>query len=88
MTASKSALSRASSRDEKRASMRDSYDKGFSIEDSARVLFDGLQNDTLYIGPKAFHRQISEQTDFGELDEIIRNRAENIINERNPERPV
>jgi len=74
--------------DEQRASLRESFDKGFSIEDSAHVLFEGLQNDKLYIGPKAFHNQVSALPQFGELDEVIRNRAENIIHERNPERPV
>lgn len=70
--------------DERRSSVRESFDNGFTIEDAAQALFDGLENDTFYIGPKAFSRQVSELPDVGGLDEIIRNRAENIINERNP----
>jgi len=55
---------------------------GFSIEKSARVLFEGLENDKLYIGPKAFQEQETEILD------LIRCRAENIVNERNPEHPA
>ena len=65
--------------DKKMADWRKSLSKGFSIEESARILFDGLQKDKLYIGLKAFLKQNPETPD------IIRNRAENIINELNPE---
>ena len=67
--------------DEGRANLRESLSKGFAIEESARVLFEGLQNDKLYIGPKAFQNQITNIVD------LVRNRAENILNEHNPEHP-
>ena len=65
--------------DEEQANWRELLAKGFSIEESARILFEGLQNDKLYIGPKAFQNQLPELVDW------VRNRAENILNERNPE---
>ena len=68
--------------EEERANWREVLASGFSIEESARVLFEGLQNDSLYIGPKAFQNQLPGLVD------VVRNRAENILNERNPEHPV
>ena len=65
-----------------RARWRASLAKGLSIEESARVLFEGLQDDRLYIGPKAFQNQLPGLVD------VVRNRAENILNEHNPEHPV
>lgn len=65
--------------DEKRANWREALAKGFSIEESARILFEGVQNDKLYIGPKAFQNQLPEMAD------VVRNRTENILNEQNPE---
>jgi short-subunit dehydrogenase len=67
--------------DEDRANLRESLSKGSSIEESARILFEGLQNDKLYIGPKAFQNQITNIVD------LVRNRAENILNAHNPEHP-
>jgi NAD(P)-dependent dehydrogenase (short-subunit alcohol dehydrogenase family) len=65
--------------EEKRAAWREGLDGGFSIEESARLLFEGLQDDRLYIGPQAWLEI------HPDLHESIRGRAENIINERNPE---
>lgn len=65
--------------DKERANWREALAKGFSIEESARILFEGLKNDKLYIGPKAFQNQIPE------LADVVRNRTENILNEHNPE---
>ena len=67
--------------DERRAKQREGLSKGFSIEESARVLFEGIQADKLYIGPRAFQKQQPEILD------LIRYRAENIVNEQNPEHP-
>jgi hypothetical protein len=52
--------------------------KGHSIEESADFLFDGLQKNKLYIGPKAFEGQLPETAG------LIRERTENILNEVNP----
>ena len=68
--------------DEGRAVWRKAVENGISIEESARVLFEGLANDSLYIGPKAFNDQLPG------LDDVVRKRAENIVNEQNPEHPV
>jgi NAD(P)-dependent dehydrogenase (short-subunit alcohol dehydrogenase family) len=65
--------------DEKRAGWRESLSKGVSAEEATRILFAGLQDDKLYIGPLAFQEQIPE------LAGAVRNRSENILNERNPE---
>jgi len=64
--------------DEQRKNQRKGLSLGFSIEESASVLFEGLQNDTFYIGPKAFRRQDPE------IEDLVQDRAQNIINERNP----
>jgi NAD(P)-dependent dehydrogenase (short-subunit alcohol dehydrogenase family) len=66
---------------EQRAGWRESLAGGLSIEKSADVLFEGLENDRLYIGPKAF------QSELPELADLVRQRAENMVNERNPELP-
>ena len=69
--------------EEVRAGARDVFEQyGFSIEESARILFEGLRDDKLYIGPKAFQKQQPEILD------LIRKRADNIVNERNPEHPI
>lgn len=52
---------------------------GLSIDESANFVFDGLRANNLYIGPQAFRHAKKDYL------ELIRNRAENIINERNPE---
>ncbi len=70
--------------DENRAWLRGMFDSGFTTEAAADVLFEGLRGDRLYIGPKAFQAQVAANPNLGDLDEIIRNRAEYIINERNP----
>lgn len=51
---------------------------GLTIEESASVLFDGIQQDQLYIGFKGF----AKQRDYGEE---LQYRMNNIINETNPE---
>lgn len=65
--------------EEKRVAWREGLDGGFSIEEAARLLFEGLRDDKLYIGPQAWLEITPD------LHESIRGRAENIINERNPE---
>lgn len=65
--------------DEEQADWRKALARGYSIEESARILFDGLQNNRLYIGPKGFQNQLPE------LAEEVRDRTENILNEVNPE---
>jgi len=64
---------------EKRADWRESLSKGVSAEEAARILFAGLQDDKLYIGPLAFQEQVPE------LAGAVRNRSENILDERNPD---
>lgn len=64
--------------DAQRAGWRESLAKGYSIDEAASILFDGLQNDKLYIGPKAFQKQLPE------LADAVRKRAENILAEINP----
>jgi hypothetical protein len=64
--------------DEKRATWRESLANGISPAETARVLFDGLQEEKLYIGPKAFQFQEPRLADG------VRLRTENILNERNP----
>ena len=65
-----------------RAAWREALMGGVSIEQSASALFDGLSDGSLYIGAKAYRDQLPGLVD------AVRNRAENIINERNPEHPV
>jgi NAD(P)-dependent dehydrogenase (short-subunit alcohol dehydrogenase family) len=67
--------------DEQRMKWREALSGGYSIEKSADILFDGLQNSKLYIGPKGFQEQLPEFA--GE----VRERTENILNEVNPEKP-
>lgn len=64
--------------DEARANWRKKFAGGISIEESAGILFDGLQHDHFYIGPKAFQEQIPGIAD------ALRERTENILNEGNP----
>ena len=64
---------------EQRANWRSSLAGGISTEESARFLFEGLQKDKLYIGPKAFQNRQPASI------QGVRNRTENILNERNPE---
>jgi NAD(P)-dependent dehydrogenase (short-subunit alcohol dehydrogenase family) len=65
--------------DEQRTRWRASLDGGFSIEESAQVLFEGIQNDRLYIGPRAFEVQPPS------IAGLVRERTENILNEQNPD---
>jgi NAD(P)-dependent dehydrogenase (short-subunit alcohol dehydrogenase family) len=65
--------------EKKRAGWRKALAGGLSIEESAQILFDGLKDDKLYIGPKGFEEQLPE------LAGEVRDRAENILNEVNPE---
>jgi hypothetical protein len=51
---------------------------GISIEEPAQVLFEGLAQDQLYIGPQAFMEQLPD------LGAWIRSRAENIVQEKTP----
>ena len=67
---------------EQRKNVRESLSKGHSIEESADFLFDGLQQNKLYIGPKAFEGQLPE------IAGDVRERTENILNEVNPEKPI
>jgi antitoxin component of RelBE/YafQ-DinJ toxin-antitoxin module len=54
---------------------------GFSIEEAVRVLFEGLAQEKLYIGPIEFQKQSPKILD------VIQKRAENIVKELNPEHP-
>jgi NAD(P)-dependent dehydrogenase (short-subunit alcohol dehydrogenase family) len=54
---------------------------GFSIEEAVRVLFKGIAQDKLYIGPTAFQKQSPK------IQDAIQRRAENIVKELNPEHP-
>ena len=53
----------------------------FSIEEAVRVLFEGLAQEKLYIGPIEFQKQSPKILD------VIQKRAENIVKELNPEHP-
>jgi len=64
--------------DEFRSSWQASLASGFSIEKAAEVLFEGLKNEKLYIGPKAFQSQLPKLVDW------IQDRAQNMVNETNP----
>jgi len=62
--------------------MREFFDTyGFPVDAAARVLFEGPAQEKLYIGPKTFQKQSPRILD------VIQNRAENIVKERNPEHP-
>ena len=63
---------------ERREGWRKALEGGVSIEESADIMFEGLQADKLYIGTQAF---LKDDPDFREM---IRNRTENILNETNP----
>jgi NAD(P)-dependent dehydrogenase (short-subunit alcohol dehydrogenase family) len=51
---------------------------GISIEKAADILFIGMKENKLYIGPKGYSEQ------FSDVAEWIRSRSENMINETNP----
>lgn len=63
---------------EDRVRFREALAKGFTIEESAEVLFEGLKENKLYIGPKAFAEQLPE------LAPAARKRIDNILGEVNP----
>ena len=67
--------------DEMRQGIRENFDNGLTIDESANVLFAGIKADKLYIGVEAFSEQMPR------LAEAIRLRAENIVTEQNPARP-
>ena len=54
---------------------------GFPIEEAVRVLFEGLAQEKLYIGPMEFQKQSPKILD------VIQKRTENIVKELNPEHP-
>ncbi len=64
--------------DEQRAKWREAHEKGVPITQAVDILFEGIQKDKLFIGPKAF--QIHEP----QLASAVRDRAEWILNEINP----
>ena len=63
---------------EDRDRWRKALASGFTIEESAEVLFKGLEENKLYIGPKAFAEQLPE------LAPAARKRIDNILGEVNP----
>lgn len=67
--------------DEMRAGWRKSLESGVSIEESADILFDGLQRDSLYIGIKGFAEHGQDNA-----NEVLQ-RAQNIVNEDYPANP-
>ena len=64
--------------DEQRTGWRKMLSGGYTIEKSAQILFDGLKEEKLYIGPLAFQDQLPDMADY------VRQRIENILNEQNP----
>ena len=64
--------------EELQANWRASLAGGYTIEEAAQILFDGLKAHKLYIGPQAFAEQLP---DFAE---VVRTRTENILTEVNP----
>ena len=61
----------------KRSKKGDALAGGCSIEESAACLFDGMAEDKLYIGPKAFEPQLED------IREVIAKRSRNIADEVN-----
>ena len=68
--------------DEDRADIRNRLARGFSIEKSADILFEGVQANKFYVGVQAFTEQ------YAELPDWLRSRHNAIINETKPEIPV
>jgi NAD(P)-dependent dehydrogenase (short-subunit alcohol dehydrogenase family) len=64
--------------DEKRVRWRESLAQGVPPAEAARILFAGLAENKLYIGPLAYREQEPR------LADAVRMRMENILNERNP----
>ena len=56
---------------------RESLAGGYSIEESAGFLFEGMAEDKLYIGPKAFEPQLDD------IRDVIARRSRNIADEVN-----
>lgn len=68
--------------DQAREGRRQFFEKyGFSVEEAVNVLFSGIENDQLYIGPLAYQKQ------FPNILNAIQSRADNIVNEQNPAHP-
>jgi NAD(P)-dependent dehydrogenase (short-subunit alcohol dehydrogenase family) len=67
--------------DEQRTGWREALSNGYSIERSADIFFEGLQDEKLYFGPLAFQEQLPDIADY------VRQRTENILNEVNPDKP-
>ena len=55
--------------------------RGNSDEEAVRVLFEGLAQEKLYIGPMEIQKQSPKILD------VIQKQAENIVKELNPEHP-
>ncbi len=68
--------------DEQRKRWRAALAGGVPTSEAARILFDGIRDGKLYIGPQAFLRQSPE------LASAVRGHAENVLNERNPDLPA
>ena len=68
--------------DEMRPQWREALEGGFSIEESAQFVLDGIRNNKLYIGPQAFKERAPDLVD------TLQNRTQNILNETNPELPT
>jgi NAD(P)-dependent dehydrogenase (short-subunit alcohol dehydrogenase family) len=68
--------------DDIRPGWRESLEGGISIEESAQIMFEGIRHNRLYVGPKAFRASSPD------LEEAVRGRAQNILNEQNPELPT
>ena len=64
-----------------RAGWREAIEGGITIDESADILFAGMAEDKLYIGPRAFAGQDEAFT------AVVRGRIENIMEERNPQLP-
>lgn len=67
---------------ERRANWKKSIESGISIDEAADMLFEGIRNDKLYIGPKGFLDQIPN------LHAVARSRVDNILKEKNPNVPL
>ena len=68
--------------DEHRANWRAAIEDGVSTDEAAGFLFDGIAQDKLYIGPRAFGPSNPE------LADLVRQRTDNVLNEQNPVIPA
>ena len=67
--------------DDMRPRWRESLAGGISIQESAGLVFDGIQENKLYIGPKTFKEHVPE------LEKAVLDRAQNMLNGQNPKLP-